>query len=250
MKLFVDKKTEEKKENVMLKIFGEKRLPEQSYSANQKAINRCIFIPADSFKNSNEDKNQVMGKANNYVEELLKMFYKIMNNISVQKDCQSQFYMIFVKLFIYSKLLLQEVKELEYLKDYLVSKYEEAKDKITKSDALIQQYGAALEGERKVRAAITEKYQEMEKRMIMINSGQALKENQVIKELQNQIYQLEADLDTVHGENENMENKIKILIKEIKSLRARTKELEDNTGLFYDDFVDLKNIFDNLNVVL
>jgi hypothetical protein len=244
-------KKEEKKDSIIQKIFADtsKNLPALSLNApGKQPVTRNIFIPSDAFKNSNDDKTKVMQTANSYVEELIKVFYKLSNNLSAQKDTQNQFFNIFAKLLIFSKLLLQECKELEYLKDYLVHKYEEAKDKITKSDSVLQQYNAILEQERKIRAAITEKYQELEKKMVSLSNGQSLKESHLVKELEHKIYQMEVDLEASHTDKQNLEAKIKILIKEIKTLRTKNKEMEDTTTGFCTEFTELKNVFDSLKL--
>ena len=78
--------------------------------------------------------------------------------------------------------------------------------------------------------AITEKYQEIEKRLMMMTNGQTIKENQIIqviifflsknlnlilKELESQIHELDEELNNSDQEKQNLEEKIKILIREV-----------------------------------
>ena len=51
---------------------------------------------------------------------------------------------------VHSKILLQEAKELESLKDFIIARYEECKDRLSKIENFVGDHGEALEKERNV----------------------------------------------------------------------------------------------------
>jgi len=68
--------------------------------------------------------------------------------------------------------------------------------------------------------------------------------------MKNQVKTLEEETQKLTKERQDHENKVKVLVKEVKNLRAKNKELEETNSHVMEGYHDIKITFDNLNIDL
>ncbi len=68
--------------------------------------------------------------------------------------------------------------------------------------------------------------------------------------MKNQLKTLEDDSQRLAKEKQDHENKVKVLVKEVKNLRAKNKELEETNAHVMEGYHDIKITFDNLGINL
>jgi len=207
----------------------------------------CVFIPADSFANFNKDKEQMLQKARGHVERLLTDMNKKKQVISGSKEFLLQFIQCFVKLFIYSRVLLQETRELEGLKDYVVSKYEEVKEKLMRYENFVEDHGQALDTEKQLRRFFEKRSAELEAELHK-NNARILRDSENMVLTQNHLKTITQEVEELKKEKLDCEAKLKKVVKEVKNLRGKNKDLEENTSRVMSGYLDIKIAFDNLNI--
>jgi len=207
----------------------------------------CVFIPADSFQNFNKDKEQMLQKARGHVERLLTDMNKKKQVISGSKEFLLQFIQCFVKLFIYSRVLLQETRELEGLKDYVVSKYEEVKEKLMRYENFVEDHGQALDTEKQLRRFFEKRSTELEAELHK-NNARILRDSENMVLTQNHLKTITQEMEDLKKEKLDCEAKLKKVVKEVKNLRGKNKDLEENTSRVMSGYLDIKIAFDNLNI--
>ena len=68
--------------------------------------------------------------------------------------------------------------------------------------------------------------------------------------MKSQLKTLEEDSQKLAKEKQDHENKVKVLVKEVKNLRAKNKELEETNAHVMEGYHDIKITFDNLGINL
>jgi len=139
------------------------------------------------------------------------------------------------------------VKELEGLKDYIIAKYEEVKEKSIRYESFVEDHGQTLETEKQLRKFFEDRATELEAEVHKINA-KILKDSETQVLTQNQVRLLSQELEAVKKEKVDCEGKLKKLVKEVKNVRAKNKELEDNSNRIMNGYLDIKIAFDNLNI--
>jgi len=224
----------------------EKREIFSSYYVNNPL---CIFIQSDAYKNAAEDKKNMLQKANTFVEDVFKALNKRKGVVSENQDVLIHLLQVYSKLLIYSKVLLQECKEMEGLKDYTLSKYEEVKVKVTTLENSVEDSKEAVVTEKRLKDVFSKKALDLEAQLHTQNV-RILKDSETLINMKNQVKTLEEETQKLTKERQDHENKVKVLVKEVKNLRAKNKELEETNTHVMEGYHDIKITFDNLNIDL
>jgi len=224
----------------------EKREIFSSYYVNNPL---CIFIQSDAYKNAAEDKKNMLQKANAFVEDVFKALNKRKGVVTDNQDVLIHLLQVYSKLLIYSKVLLQECKEMEGLKDYTLSKYEEVKTKVTTLENSVEDSKEAVVTEKRLKDVFSKKALDLEAQLHTQNV-RILKDSETLINTKNQVKTLEEETQKLIKEKQDHENKVKVLVKEVKNLRAKNKELEETNSHVMEGYHDIKITFDNLNIDL
>mmetsp|Transcript_25550 Transcript_25550/g.22569 ORF Transcript_25550/g.22569 Transcript_25550/m.22569 type:complete len:103 (+) Transcript_25550:1726-2034(+) len=96
-------------------------------------------------------------------------------------------------------------------------------------------------------AFLSTRSSDLEKRLNEVNL-KLLQDGELATLNENKIKMLEQNYSQLEMEKSSVDNKLKVLIKEVKNLRARNQDLEDAYQHITNGYLDIKIVFDNLDI--
>eukprot|EP01017_Pseudomicrothorax_dubius_P003677 TRINITY_DN10573_c0_g1_i5.p1 TRINITY_DN10573_c0_g1~~TRINITY_DN10573_c0_g1_i5.p1 ORF type:complete len:155 (+),score=51.84 TRINITY_DN10573_c0_g1_i5:104-568(+) len=141
----------------------------------------------------------------------------------------------------------EECKDLELIRDYLISIFMQKEDRNKELTEQIEDIKTNLDTEIELKKHFIEKMGKVESTLHELNA-KITKDNEIMAKLNIRNTELETDMDRLRRERTEVDSKLKVLAKEVKTLRTRNVQLEETLESLYTNCNELREVFSNINI--